>query len=164
MIKTVCIRDSYTFYKKFYNESIPDCDYRAGLPVYIEIVNGLMQYIMKKVFDGFDVRLGAKLGILMIRGQKIKPVIDKDGEIKGIAPNWGETKKLQAIDPIAKENKTIVYCFNEHSNGIKYRLLWNQEGVIIENKTLYGMSFSRWNRRELSRLITKENKEYLMKQ
>lgn len=164
MLKTVCIRDSYTFYRKFYKESIPDCDYKEGLPIYIDIINGLMKFLMRKVFEGFDVRLGAKLGVLMIRGKKVKPIIDKNGDIKGIAPNWGATKKLQARDPVAKENKTIVYCFNEHSNGIKYNFKWSKEDVIIENKTLYNMSFSRWNRRELSRLVIEENKEYLIKE
>jgi len=162
MLKTVCIKDSYTFYRKFYKESIPNCDYREGLPIYLDIVNGLMQFIMAKVFQGFEVRLGAKMGVISIIGKKVKPLIDKNGEIKGIAPDWGETKKLQARDPVAKENKTIVYCFNEHSNGIKYNFSWARENVVIKNKTLYGMSFSRQNRRELVRLIKEENREYLI--
>ena len=162
MIKTVNIKDSYTFYRKYYKEGIPNCDYRNGIPVYIEIVNGFMKFIMKKVFDGFDVRLGAKLGTLMIRGKKVKPYIDKEGNIKGVAPNYGETKKLWAKDSKAKEEKTIIYCFNEHSNGIGYRLLWNKEGVIVKNKSMYGMSFSRANRREVNRLVVEENREYLI--
>lgn len=163
MLKTVCIKDSYTFYKKLNREGIPNRDYREGKPVYLDIVNGLMKFLMKKVLDGFDVRLGAKLGIISIVGKKIKPIINKEGEVKGIAPNWGETKKLQAKDPIAKENKTIVYCFNEHSNGIKYNFCWGKTDVVVENKTLYNISFSRWNRRELARRVIKENKEYLIK-
>lgn len=158
----IVVKDSYTYYRKSSGEGIPDCDYRNGIPVYLEIISGLMKFIMHKVFSGFDVRLGAKLGTLYVRGSKTVPFIDEEGNIKGVAPNWGETKKLQARDPIAKENRTIVYCFNEHSNGIGYRLHWNKEGVIIKNKSLYGFSFSRWNRRELNRLIVEENREYLV--
>lgn len=157
----VNIRQSYTFYKKKYKENI-GADYKEGLPIYIDIVNGLMKFIMKKVFDGYDVRLGAKLGVIGIRGRKVIPTIDENGDIKGIAPNWGETKKLHAKDPEAKAKGIKVYCFNEHTNGIRYKFFWAKRGVIIVNKTYYGLTFSRWNRRELNRLVTEENKEYLV--
>lgn len=162
MIRTVNIRSSYTFYRKHYGEGIPGVDYRDGLPIYIDIVNGFMKFMMKKIFEGYDVRLAAKLGVVGIRGKKVKPFIDENGDVKGVAPNWGETKKLQARDEKAKKDRTIVYCFNEHSNGIKYNFYWSSIDVIIINKTYYGFTFSRWNRRELSRLVQEEGKEYIV--
>ncbi len=162
MIKTTNLKDSYTFYRNHYKTGIPNCDYRTGLPIYMLIVGGLMKFMFKKVFAGFDIRLGAGLGVLGIRGKKIEIFIDKDGNVKGVAPNWGETKKLQARDPIAKENRTIVYCTNEHSNGIRYSFFWSKEGVIIENKSLYHMSISKGNRTELTRLIFEEQREYIV--
>lgn len=155
MIKTTNLRDSYRFYRA-------TCEQICLSKEYLTIVNGLMQFIINKILEGNDVKLGAKLGIIGVRGKKITPYINEDGEIKGLAPNWGETKKLQARDPIAKEKKTIVYCFNEHSNGIKYSFLWAKKNVIIANKNFYGLQFARANRRELSRLVTEEHREYLL--
>lgn len=162
MFRTVYTKDSYTYYRKNNKGNLPDLDYREGLPVYMGIVNGYIERIASRVLEGYDVRVGAKLGTIGIRGEKVKPLINDKGEVKGIAPNWGETKKLQARDPEAKKNRTIVYCFNEHSNGIKYSFFWSKENVIVKNKTIYGLAMSRHNRREVARLVQEEGKEYLI--
>ncbi len=114
---------------------------------------------MKKVIEGYDVRLGAKLGVITIRGRKFIPTINEAGEIKGAAPNWKKTKELWDSDPVAKAQKRLVYCFNEHSDGITYKLHWFKKNVIIKNKDMYGLSFARDNRRAVNTAIY-EGKEY----
>lgn len=161
MIDLVDIEGSYKLYRQ--NGGIAlDADRFVSRRMYNKIVNGLMLYIMKKVLDGYDVRLGAGLGIISIAGEKVKPLINNNGKIKGLAPDWGETKKLQARDEEAKKNKQIVYCFNEHSNGVKYKFVWSRRDVLIKNKQYYQFTFARANRRALAKLI-KEGKQYYIK-
>jgi hypothetical protein len=137
--------------------------YNEDRQVYLGIVFGMFKFIMSKVLKAYDVRLGAKLGIIGIRGRKIQPIIDKDGNIKGIAPDWGATKKLQATNEEARTKRTIVYCFNEHSDGIKYKLYWGTRNVIVKNRSYYSITFSRQNRRTLAKAI-KDGQEYLILQ
>lgn len=167
MIEQVNITKSYKYYRQQDPSGVPGLDYKKGMPVYIKIVSGLMKFIMQKVFEGNDVVLGAKLGKISIRGEKVVPIIVEnketgEKEIRGVAPNWGETKKLQARDEEAKRKRTIVYCFNEHSNGIKYEFVWDRVNVLIKNKNYYQLTFSYDNRRELTRLIY-EGKEYQLR-
>lgn len=162
MIDRVYIKNSYRYYRDHTEKKDLVWNYKTGSKPYNKIVNGLISLIMKKVLDGNDVILAGKLGRIGINGRKVEPIITENGEVKGIAPDWGETKKLQARDPVAKANKTIVYCFNEHSNGIRYKIFWSQKDVLITNKCYYNLSFSRYNRRELVRLI-KAGKEYLVR-
>lgn len=169
MIDLVVTADSYKYYRQN-NPSelyIPILDYKQGFPVYRKITSGLMDFMMDKVLEGFDVRLGAKLGVIGIRGKKIEPIIvkDKDGNdvIRGIAPDWGATHKLQASNPEAKEKRTRVFCFNEHSNGIKYQFFWAKEQVKIHNKQFYSFTFMKTNKRKLTKAIKEQGKEYLIK-
>lgn len=145
-----------------------------GMTVYINIVHGYLKFIMRKVFEGNDIRLGAKLGIVGIRGKKIKPEIGWDGKVKGLAPSWGKTKVKwteeaaamgltfeQFLEKVPKKDRKLVFCFNEHTEYVRYRIVWYKKNVIVENKTFYGLTFNMVNRRTLWKLIN-EGKEYLV--
>lgn len=123
------------------------------------IVSLFMKFIMAKVFAGYEVKLPARLGSIQVVGRKVKPRFGADGKIVGLAPNWPQTKKLWESNPEAKKNKEIVYCFNEHSDGYRYRLLWSRKGVLLKNKSVYSFRLSRSNKRTINKLI-KEGKEF----
>lgn len=148
------LRDSYKFYKDEYNSVI-------GIKIYLEIVLGYIQFLMFKVFEGHEIKLPARLGSFYIRGRKVKPRIGQDGEIKGLAPNWADTKKLWDSNPEAKEKKEIVYCFNEHTDGVRYKLIWSKKNVNVKNKMIYSIRFSRDNKREVLRRLQKQQ-EYIV--
>lgn len=154
MIDKVNIRDSYLFYKSNYEAKV-------DVKNYILIVNGLMKFIIKKLFSAFDIILPYRLGMFCIRGRRIAPIITEEGEIRGIAPNWGETRKLWKSDPKAEAAKMRVFCFNEHSNGIKYRILWLKKNAIFKNKTVYGFAVAKANRRNFSKGV-REGAEYIV--
>lgn len=148
------LRSSYKFYKD-------EVENPVDIKVYLDIVSGFMKFLMEKVFLGFEVKLPARLGSFQIIGRKVKPKLDENGEIMGLAPNWAETKKLWESNPKAKEKKELVYCFNEHSNGIKYKFLWSKKDVNLPNKGIYSIKFSRANKRMINTLI-KKGKEYFV--
>ena len=148
------LRDSYKLYKE--EEESP-----IDIKVYIKIVNGYMKFLMKKLFSRGEVMIPSRLGNLTITGKKVKVHIE-DGQIKGLAPDWAETKRLWENDLEAKERKQLAYHFNEETNGIRYRFNWSKQRVLMTNKTLYSLKFTRANKRELSGLI-RQGKEYLIK-
>lgn len=151
-MRTVTLRDSYKFYKS--NTENP-----IGLKVYLQIALGFIKFMIAKVLDGKDIKLPCELGILGIRGRKQKPRLDEAGNIVGLAPDWVGTKKLWGENPEAKAKKQLLYHFNEHSSGFRYKAVWFKKGFKFRNKSVYSIRLSRTNKRAINRLV-KEGREY----
>ena len=147
-------RDSYIVYKNISVNPI-------NISQYLQIVNQFMKFLSLRLLSTGEIVIPEKLGKLNIFGKKVKVKV-VDGKIKGLAPGWIKTKELWITDSVAKQNKQLVYHFNEETNGIRYKFTWSKNRVLVSNKTLYSLKMTRFNKRELSRLV-KEGKEYLIK-
>jgi hypothetical protein len=148
------IRSSYKRYSKEVETPVEINDF-------ISIANGYMEFLMQKVREGEEVTMPARIGTLFIQGTKKNLKFNKDG-IPLLPPNWGETKKLWDRNPDAKATKKIVYCLNEETNGIVYKVNWSKNRVPIENKIYYNLILTRDNKRAIHNRI-KQGKEYLIK-
>jgi len=148
------IRDTYSLYKE--NSSNP-----VTINLYLEIVQLFLKYLISLTFQGEEVKLPARMGIIVIQGKKSKARISEN-TIKGLAPNWKETKKLWSVCDECKQNKQLVFHFNEHSMGIRYKFFWSKKSILVENKTLYALQLTRTNKRYIKSLIEK-GKEYIVK-
>lgn len=146
-------RDSYIVYKNMSVNPI-------NISQYVQIINHFMKFLSSKLLSTGEIILPDRLGRLSIFGKKVNVRIE-DGEIKGLAPDWVKTKQLWESDEEAKNNKQLVYHFNEETNGIRYKFAWSKNRVLVSNKTLYNLRMTRSNKRELSRLV-REGKEYLI--
>jgi hypothetical protein len=151
-MRTVNLRDSYKFYSS--NETEP-----VKVKTYIEIVLGFIKFMMNKVFEGKDIKLPCELGVIGIRGKRQKPRLDEDGNVIGLPPDWVGTKKLWDENPEAKKKGQLLYLFNEHTAGVRYKVVWFKGGFKFKNKSVYSIRFSRFNKRTISGLI-KGGKEY----
>lgn len=147
-------RDSYIVYKNMSVNPI-------NISQYVQIINHFMKFLSSKLLSTGEIILPDRLGRLSIFGKKVNVRIE-DGEIKGLAPDWVKTKQLWDSDEEAKNNKQLVYHFNEETNGIRYKFAWSKNRVLVSNKTLYNLRMTRSNKRELSRLV-REGKEFLIK-
>ena len=147
-------RDSYVVYKNMSDNPI-------NISEYVQIINQFMKFLILKLLSTGEIILPERLGRLSIFGKKVNVRIE-DGEIKGLAPDWVKTKQLWDSDEEAKNNKQLVYHFNEETNGIRYKFSWSKNRVLVSNKTLYNLRMTRSNNRELSKLV-REGKEYLIK-
>ena len=150
----VNIRSSYKTYKETVNTPIEEKQY-------LEIANGYMKFLIQKVLEGEEVTMPARLGTLFIQGVKKNLKFNKDG-IPLLPPNWAATKKLWDSNPDAKATKKIVYCLNEETDGVVYKLHWSKNRVPIENKLYYNFILTRANKRAIHQQIIK-GKEYLIK-
>lgn len=161
------IRDAYEFYST-------STDNPLGYNMYVKIAEGYTNFILEKVMDGNDVEMGARLGTIAIRGKKVRPVINCRGEIRGVAPSWGKTKKMwiEKADALGlsleeymantpKEERGLVHCFNEHTNGIRYSLVWMKKNVYAPNKNYYSLTFVRSVKRAIMDAVN-NGKEYLV--
>lgn len=158
MIKQINIRESYKLYKIRANNYGFE---RIATKEYLYIINGFIKFLMRRVFAGSDVKLPADMGTLGIRCTKVKPRIGDDGRIKGLAPNWPKTLELWNNNAEAKAEKRIVYCFNEHSNGMRYRFVWSRLNSIFTNKTVYSLQMSRPNKRVVNKMAHNGTAEFL---
>lgn len=147
------LRDSYKLYKR--EEQNP-----IDVKTYLLIVNGFMKFLIGKLLSKGQINIPERLGTLQIIGKKVK-VRMEDGEIKGLAPDWANTKKLWEEDSNARQSKKLVYHFNENTNGVRYRFFWSKGRVLVSNKTLYTLKMTRTNKRALSKLVNKGKEFYI---
>jgi hypothetical protein len=120
-----------------------------------------MKFLSNKLLSKGEVMIPERLGNIQVVGRKAKVHIE-DGKIKGLAPDWVNTKKLWESDPQAREEKRLVYHFNEDTGGVRYKFFWSKSRVLIANKTLYNLRMTRTNKRALSKEV-KRGKEYYIK-
>jgi hypothetical protein len=127
----------------------------------IEIANNFNKFLVEKVYDGFEVVLPARLGLISIVGTKQNITFDEDGN-PNLPPDWVKTKKLWATNEQAKLNKKLIYHTNAHTGGIRYKFFWSKKRVLVQNKTLYSLRMTRTNKRRVYDEVVNNKKEYLV--
>lgn len=151
------IKEAYTYYK-----SNTSSDEILNISEYRKLMNSFNTFLMKKVLEGNEVILPSRMGRISIQGIHQNIRVDENGKIKGTRIDWKSTKDLWARDTEHAQKKTLIYFFNEHSDGIKYSFKWSKNNVPVQNKNFYTFIPSRHNKRTLAKLI-KGGAEYIIK-
>lgn len=151
------IKDAYNYYKKnkITGEVISLTDYR-------KLMNEFNTFLMKEVLSGNEIILPCRMGRVSVQGVHQNIRVDDKGNIKGTRIDWKSTKDLWTRDSEHAKKKTLIYFFNEHSDGIKYSFKWSKNNVPVQNKNFYSFIPSRHNKRTLAKLI-KSGAEYIIK-
>ena len=126
---------------------------------YSEIINEFLKFIVQWILEGNEFKIPYRLGVIKIVGIQQKITFDKDGNIQGAAPNWRLTKELWDSNPQAKAEKKLVYNFNEHSNGIRYKIKWGKKYIGLQYKIFYSFIPARTFKRSVWKNIM-NGKEY----
>jgi hypothetical protein len=145
----VTIRNTYSDYSK-----------EVKKEAYIEICNAFMAFLADKLLTKGEITLPDKIGKLRIVGNKVK-VKFQDNKIKGLSVDWKSTNELWLEDSKAKDEKKLIYFFNEETNNVSYRVKWIRNKIALKNKTLYNFVLTRANKRDLAKRI-KAGQEYLI--
>lgn len=162
------IYDLYRFYKRnrtsgYIDNAKTRTSENEEKRIFSLIFIGYIKFMMKKVFEGFDVQLGNRyvLGVLSIRGKKKKIKFDENGKPTNLAPDFKATNELWAKRPDLKEKKHMIYHLNEHSEGITYSIRWYKDKSIIPQKFIwfYSIAFARNIKRTVPRMV-RAGKEY----
>lgn len=149
------IRDSF-------NKYLAIADDAVDIKTYADINKLYNKFLISKALEGHVVTLPARMGTLNIQGkyQEVKIV---DGKVRGLAPNWADTKKLWDSNPEAKERKQIVYCTNSETEGIRYKWIWSKLNILVENKKVYSLILTRENKRAVYKKIKEGFKNFIVK-
>lgn len=139
-----------------------ECEVKIPYPEYAEIIRGFMKFIMRAVFNGETVELPARMGYISIKGKKVIPRFDENGEIVNLAPDWVKTGKLWKENPEAEKERRMIYHFNEHTAGVRYKITWDRSTTGAVNKMLYLFIPSRENKRTAWKSVL-AGKEYYVK-
>jgi len=134
------LNDTYITYKLSSSNPIEKKDYTNICSLY-------HKFLIRKILEGNIVRLPAKMGTLCVTGKKQKIRRDEQGNIISLAPDWRKTIEYWKKNETAKQNKKIIYCTNEHSNGVRYKYLWSKKNVTVPYKNLYSLRLVRENKR-----------------
>lgn len=156
MIKTDL--NTRTSYKEIYKKKVEN---PVPIKTFVDITNGFMKFFCDKLLEGDELTLPARLGTLAIKGTKKKLKFDENNK-PILPPNWRKTKELRERSPEAKAQRKIVYCTNEETNGVVYKISWSKKAVLIENKTIYSLRMTRANKRAVHSKIV-GGKEYIIK-
>ena len=138
--------------------SYEDCKIEIDKIEYLKITEGFMQFMANKIIAGEEVNLPLSMGAILIAGRKANVRIE-DGKIKGLAPNWKETMALWERDKQAKKEKKLIYHFNEHSRGIRYKFSWLTQNVPLRMKHIFAFKATRAHTRAVWKQVL-DGKEY----
>lgn len=122
----------------------------ANRPLYTHVLSDFNKMLMELVHDGHTVALPERVGTFTIVGL--------DSVVEPI--DWGRTNRLWEKDPKYKEEKRLVRCTNEHTDGVSYKHFWSKVAFWAKYKAVYYLKFARGNKRELARRIFEEGAEY----
>jgi hypothetical protein len=130
--------------------------------LYSEISGLYNKFLIDKMIEGEEVTLPARMGFISIIGTKKKLTYSQSG-LPVLPPNWAATKRLWDRDPAAKAERRMVYCLNEATSGVVYKVLWSKRKASVENKSYYNLIMMRVNKRKIHAAI-KAGKEYITKE
>ncbi len=128
-------------------------DKRLSLKDYCDINNRFCAFMMDKVLQGDKVELPCNLGHVDVFGRMYDLKLDDTGKPIATCVDWKATKELWKKYPEygKGDNKKMVYHVNEHTDGYRYKFLWDKQATEnVKNKALYSLQPSRANKRTLA--------------
>lgn len=148
--------------KDFFNhyKEITNIESQVKREPYYKILDLYLRYLSILLLKGNRIKLPYALGSMAFVGKKSNATIDEEGNVKGVPVDWGETKKLWLRNPVAKENKELLYHLNDHTNGYVYKLRWSYKKAKGKFKMMYIFNPSRTLKANFVKHIKENQYEY----
>ena len=145
--------------------------------LYWTIINLFLKHIADLLHNGDAIELPCKLGRMAIYGIpesfRDRPRIEENNVVRNLPVSWKRTieywrDRAKALGismteymeiPLGNERR-YVYNFNEHTNGLTYKLMYSNRDTRVEGKTYYMFVSCRGFKRKLAELI-EDGKEYV---
>jgi len=113
------------------------------------------QVATKIVTEPFMFIIPYRMGNISVRKYKIKykeRTLPNGQVLPNFPVDWKETKKLWEEEPELK-GKKVVYYLNEHSNGYRFKIVWNPITSKIKHKDLLAFAPLRKMSRRLAQTV-----------
>jgi hypothetical protein len=135
--------DMYCEYISHFSEDHP---YHIPYSEYSEVVSDYLKYVSELVVvKSMTFKLPFRMGAISV--YKHKPIFQS---VNKMSIDWKKTRELGKV----------VYNFNEHSNGFRYRFRWDRNGSLDKYLVLYAFKPSRQNARLVASLVKERKNDY----
>lgn len=99
--------------------------------VYSLIMDEFIEFCKNEILDGDIIKL-FRLGKFYIRGNKINM-----NDYNKLPVDWKQTKLLWERCEECKESKQLVRHLNEHSDFLRFKVIWDRRFNYCTNKNVY---------------------------
>lgn len=147
--------DVYKFFVEKYGNS-----YNIKSFDFIQTCHKLNAEVVRlMIFDKREFFIPANLGGWRIKRRKTKFRLDKNGDLKTthLPVDYQATKALWNNDPKAKKDKRLVFIFNDHTDGYRFKFWWDKRTSRVRNQSAYYIKPSRANSRLLAKAVKDPN-------
>jgi len=135
---------------KFYRKNIPSIESLSGkitsgsydikAKEYSDILKDINDNIINIIIlENFELVLPYRLGTLSMKQRVVKFKLDKDGNLntKNLSVDYKATKELWSNNLEAKNNKTLIFHTNEHTNGNRMSYWWSKKKAFVQGVSAY---------------------------
>lgn len=144
------VKDVYKFFDKKYNSR------KISQTLFSKVFRELSTQIIDDViFNNYEFTYPYRLGNLRVQRFKRKLELDEEGELitRKLNIDWKATTDLWNESEKDKEAKTLVYNFNEHSDGYNVFFRWDRRTCLAPNGSKYAFRVTRYHKRKLAKAI-----------
>lgn len=139
-----------------------DCKAKVKKKTYTSVLYDFTKFLADELCEKGIIHFPEHTGLIKIQGQELKIKINpKTGLLDKRTVDWGETNKLWAESPEAKEKKKVIFHMNEHSDFITYGIKWSKTKLSLKNKSTFIYLPCRHLKRRVAKMI-KSGKEYFV--
>ena len=158
------IKDFYRYYKNNADNPLP---YKTFVSIWKEAAKAIMRLV---IYRNHDFSVPARLGSFGIRKLKVKIQVSEDGTVnknnlavdyKASWKKWMEQYPGKTAKEIAKiPGKKPVYHLNKHTDGYRFKFIWDKFTCNVKNQSLYSLKITRTNKQELVKAVKKFKTDY----
>lgn len=153
----VTMHDAYRFYRKSYK--------RLDESLYCTIIKEFCAEVMHHIiYKNFIFKFPHRLGQLLILKTKLKPKLDKEGNLINVGIDyakswelWREMHPDKSDQEIAGiKGKPIVYHDNKHSDYYSPKFYWDKRTCTAKNQGVYSFRASRSHKRTVASIFKQQ--------
>jgi hypothetical protein len=134
-------------YDDYINHIEKNSPYDITRSEYIKINSIYLQEMSNKILAGEQIKLNFRLGSFeILKFNRVKT-------LRSSPIDWLKTMSLGKR----------IYNLNEHSKGYRYNFRWSKKDCNVTGKESFIFTFSRYNRRNLAKLIKSGKVDYFEK-
>lgn len=148
--------DLYRYYKdKYGTPKKGGCSRK----VFSGVIDEFNRYIADRLLEGDRICLPNRMGYIQVMKFKQKYILDRNRKIKTklLMIDWEKTWEWWKKDPIAAKDKKFTYYVNDHSDGYRYKFVWDKINTNASGIAIFSFKPSRLLSRRLASFVTQDD-------
>lgn len=114
------------------------------LMIYRKVLKEFNSYLMEQIVEGKKIELPCGLGWIEVCRHKPAYKIENGKLDTGNLPvDWKRTKEYWKKDPVAAAAKKVLFHTNEHTDGYRYKIMWQKKTKTVHVTNYYSLKPAR---------------------